>query len=198
MVKKQIRILGIDDAPFSRFEDETVLIVGAVFRGADYIDAVLSTRAEVDGIDATQKLANMINESRTKDQLRCIMLDGITIGGFNVVNINALCKTTGLPVLVFIKDLPDFKAIKNALKNLEDGDDRMKIIEAAGKIYECEIKNKDVGITGKVYFQVAGTDAETARKILKLTCQHGFVPEPLRIAHIIAQGIKFGESKGRA
>ncbi|MBI2040862.1 MAG: DUF99 family protein [DPANN group archaeon] len=197
-MKKEIRILGIDDAPFNRNTDENVLVVGVVLRGADYMDVVLSSSVEVDGIDATQKIIKLVNDSRTKDQLRCIMLDGIALAGFNVVNINALHKATGLPVIVFIKDRPDFTAIKKALVHLDDGDDRMKLIEAAGKIQECEIENKAVGRKGIVYFQVAGTDAETACNILELTCRHGLVPEPLRVAHMVAQGIVFGESKGRA
>ncbi|MBI4095321.1 MAG: DUF99 family protein [DPANN group archaeon] len=197
-MKKEIRILGIDDAPFNRNTDETVLVVGVVLRGADYMDVVLSSSVEVDGIDATQKIIKLVNDSRTKDQLRCIMLDGIALAGFNVVNINALHKATGLPVIVFIKGQPDFLAIKKALAHLDDGDDRMKLIEAAGKIRECKIENKAVGREEKIYFQMAGTDAETACEILKLACQHGLVPEPLRVAHMIAQGIVFGESKGRA
>ncbi len=197
-MKKEIRILGIDDAPFNRESDGSVLVVGVVLRGSSYMDVVLSSSVEVDGIDATQKIIKLVNDSRTKDQLRCIMLDGIALAGFNVVNINALHKATGLPVVVFIKSMPDLAAIRKALANLDDGEDRMKLIGAAGKIHECEIENKAVGREGKIYFQIAGTDAETACEILKLTCQHGLVPEPLRVAHIIAQGITFGESKGRA
>lgn len=197
-VKSQIRILGIDDAPFDRNIDREVLVIGTVFRAGEYLDGVLSTKIEVDGIDATQKLIHLIKESRTKGQLRCIMLDGICLGGFNVINIETLSRETNLPVIVYIKDLPDFEAIKSALTHLEDGEARLKLMEKAGRIYECEIGNKDLHTKGKVYFQIVGISEADAKKILKLTTVHGFVPEPLRVAHLIAQGIKFGESKGRA
>ena len=197
-VKKQISILGIDDGHFNRGTDESVLVVGVVFRGSDYLDVVLSTRVEVDGTDATIKLIKLINESRTKEQLRFVMLDGIALGGFNVVNINAIYENTKVPVIVFMREMPDMPAIQNALKHFEDGELRYNLILKAGKIFECEINNKAVGRKEKVFFQVAGADEKTAKDVLKLTCKNSLVPEPLRVAHLIAQGIVFGESKGRA
>ena len=195
-VKKQIRILGIDDGHFRRGVSEDVLVVGVVFRGADYLDVVLSTRVEVDGMDATLKLIKLINESRTKEQLRFVMLDGITLGGFNVANINSIYNQTKVPVIVFMREQPDMRAIKNALLHFEDGELRFDVLEKAGKIHECEIANK--ATKGKVFFQIAGTDEKTAKEVLKLTCKNALVPEPLRVAHLVAQGIVFGESKGRA
>ena len=198
MVKKQIRILGIDDGHFRRGSSEDVLVVGVVFRGADYLDVVLSTKVEVDGMDATMKLIKLINESRTKEQLQFVMLDGITLGGFNVANINTIYEQTKIPVIVFMRELPDMPAIKSALMHFEDGELRYNLILKAGKIFECEISNTAVGRKGKVFFQIAGADEKTAREVLKLTCKNSLVPEPLRVAHLVAQGIVFGESKGHA
>ncbi len=197
-VKKQIRVLGIDDGHFRRGVSEDVLVVGVVFRGSDYLDVVLSTRVEVDGMDATLKLIKLINHSRTKEQLRFVMLDGIALAGFNVVNIKTIYEQTGIPVIVFMRELPDMNAIKTALLHFEDGELRYNLILKAGKIFECEISNKAIGRKGKVYFQVAGTDEKTAREVLKLTCKNSLVPEPLRVAHLVGQGVVFGESKGRA
>lgn len=197
-VKEQIRILGIDDGHFNRETDENVLVAGVVFRGSDYLDVVLSTKVDVDGMNATLRLIKLINESRTKEQLRFVMLDGIALGGFNVININAIYENTKVPVIVFMREMPDLPAIKNALKHFEDGELRYNLILKAGKIFECEIKNKAVGRVGKVFFQIAGTDEKTAQDVLKLTCKNSLVPEPLRVAHLVAQGMVFGESKGRA
>ncbi len=197
-MKKQIRILGIDDGHFRRGVSENALVVGVVFRGSDYLDVVLSTRVEVDGMDATLKLIKLINQSRTKEQLRFVLLDGITLAGFNVVNIKTIYEQTRVPVIVFMRELPDMPAIKSALLHFEDGELRYDLIGKAGKIFECEIKNKAVGRKGKVFFQIAGTDEKTARDVLKLTCKNSLVPEPLRAAHLVGQGVVFGESKGRA
>ena len=54
-MKKEIRILGIDDAPFDKFNDKESLIIGTLFRGGSSIDGIMSTKATVDGIDSTGK-----------------------------------------------------------------------------------------------------------------------------------------------
>ena len=36
------------------------------------------------------------------------------------------------------------------------------------------------------------------KEFLKVTTVHSYIPEPLRIAHIIAAGLVKGESRGRA
>jgi endonuclease V-like protein UPF0215 family len=39
---------------------------------------------------------------------------------------------------------------------------------------------------------------EEARALLLATTERGNIPEPLRVAHLIAGGITTGESRGRA
>jgi len=49
----------IDDGPF-QFSDESVPVVGVVVQAPAYIEGVLTTLAEVDGHDATERIAAMI------------------------------------------------------------------------------------------------------------------------------------------
>src|SRR5213594_3307849 len=62
-MKAKSRFLGIDDAPF-RFSDETVPVVGVVVQAPSYIEGILTTLAEVDGHDATERIASMVRRSR--------------------------------------------------------------------------------------------------------------------------------------
>ena len=87
MVKKQIRVLGIDDAHFDKFKDKETLIIGAFFRGGEFIDGIVSTRVMVDGSDSTKKITEMVKNSKFYPQIRAIMLDGIAVGGFNIVDV---------------------------------------------------------------------------------------------------------------
>ncbi|MFC1704912.1 DUF99 family protein [Nanoarchaeota archaeon] len=187
MYKKEIRVLGIDDAPFDKFKKGDVLVVGTMFRGGQWIDGILSTKITVDGTNSTSKLVKMINKSKFKPQLQCIILDGIAFGGFNIVDIQELNKKTKIPVLVVIRRMPDFKKIEATLKKLKKAS-RYKLIEKAGKVHKV----------GKIYIQIAGLTLEHAKQILKVTCTHSLLPEPIRVAHLIASGIVTGESKGSA
>jgi len=192
-IKKEIRIVGFDDSPFIPRSKGKVPVIGVVFRGGNFLDGILKTDISIDGMDATDTLIKIINESRHKKQLRVIMLKGITIGGFNIINIHQLYEKTGLPVVVVNRKMPNLEDIKSALKNLDDFENRWECIEDAGKIYKMKIeKNKNI------YFQFKGLKKEEVERIIKLSCTRSLIPEPLRVAHLIASALIKGESEGRA
>jgi uncharacterized protein len=185
-MKPEIRILGIDDSPFYKTEKD-VLVVGAVFRGAGFMDGVMSCRVTPDGDDATQKITDMILRSKFRVQLRAVMLDGIAVGGFNVVDVKEIYQNTGIPVIVVMRTFPDLERIKQVLIRLGK-EDKVLLMEKAGEIFSYD----------RIFFQMHGTSREETEKILKLSITHSYIPEPIRAAHLIGQGIVFGESKGRA
>ena len=187
MVKKEIRVIGIDDAPFDKFNDSKVLVVGVVMRGGSWVDGILSTKVLVDGNDSTKKITDMINKSKFKPQLQCIFLDGIAVAGFNVIDVKELSKKTKLPVIVVIRRMPDIKTIKETLIKINQKQ-KIKLIEKAGEVIKLD----------NIFVQINGINLEQARKILKIVCTRSLIPEPLRLAHLIASGVTVGESKGRA
>jgi endonuclease V-like protein UPF0215 family len=192
MVKEEIRILGIDDGPFTK-NDKEVIVIGVVFRGGEFLDGVLRTYVTVDGLDATEKLSKMINSSRHRQQLKVIMLDGITLGGFNIIDVKKLYSETKLPILIVNRKPPDLRSIKVALeKNFDDFEKRWKMILNAGKIKEMKFEKFFV------YYQNIGIDDDEAEEILSISIKHAQIPEPLRVAHLIATGVVKGESEGHA
>ncbi|MEE9150348.1 MAG: DUF99 family protein, partial [Thermoplasmata archaeon] len=114
-MKPQIRILGIDDSPF-KFGDKKTSVIGVVMRIPSYIEAVLKTVVEVDGDDSCDKLAKMINSSRYKEQLKLVMLDGVALGGFNIVDIAELHEKIGLPIVTITREEPNFEGMERALR----------------------------------------------------------------------------------
>jgi len=192
-VKKEIRIVGFDDSPFIPRTKGRVPVVGVVFRGGDYMDGAFKTEVSIDGMDSTNILIKLLNKSRHKEQLRIIMLKGITFGGFNMVDISKLYEETKLPVIVVNRKKPDLKKIKRALKHFNDFKKRWECVEHAGKIHKMRIeKNKNI------YYQFKGLAQSEVEKLIKLTCTRSLLPEPLRIAHLIASALIKGESGGRA
>ena len=183
IVKPEIRVLGIDDGKFVPHTKDSVLIVGVVFRGGYSIEGVMHSKIAIDGLDATEKLASMINSSPHCRQLRVVMLNGITFAGFNVVSLKKLHLKTGLPVIALTHDRPNLDAICSALKNLPKSEDRWRLIVEAGEIYE--VTNHGT----KIYVELAGISLSDAQKVIKLTSTRSCLPEPLRVAHLIASGI---------
>jgi endonuclease V-like protein UPF0215 family len=183
IIKPEIRVLGIDDGKFIPHTEGRVIVVGVVFRGGCWIDGVMHTRIAIDGLDATEKLASMINTSPHRRQLRLVMLNGVTFAGFNLVDIKMLNSATGLPVVALTREKPDLEAIRQALKHLPDTDERWRILLAAGEIHEVTCKGS------KLYMEMAGISLADALKIVELTSTRSCFPEPLRVAHLIASGI---------
>ena len=186
-MKKEIRILGIDDAPFDRFKDRRTLLLGAFFRGGSSLDGVLSETVEVDGTDSSDKIIRMVRKSRFYKQLRAIMMKGIAVAGFNLIDVEKVSKKTGIPVIVVMRRMPDRERIARILENLGKKR-RIKLMEKAGEIHGA----------GSVLIQFSGTTLAGAREIVRISSTCGNVPEPVRAAHIIASGIKLGHSRGRA
>jgi len=182
-IKSEIRVLGIDDGKFTSHTEGNVIVVGVVFRGGLSIDGVMHTTIAIDGLDATEQLASMITISPHHRQLRLVMLNGITFAGFNVVNIKKLNAATKLPVLALTRKKPDLTGIHKAIKNLPNAEERWTMILEAGNINE--VLNKGV----KIYVETAGISLDDAQKIIALTSTQSSLPEPLRVAHLIASGI---------
>jgi len=192
-IKREIRIVGFDDAPFIPRSEGKVPVIGVVFRGGDFLDGVIKTEVAIDGMDASDTLIKIVNQSKHKEQLRVIMLNGITIGGFNMINISKIYKKTGLPIIAINRKRPNLKKIRTALQNFDDFEDRWKCIEDAGKIQKMKIE-KDKNI----YFQFKGLKENEVERIIRLSCTRSLIPEPLRVAHLIASALIKGESGGRA
>jgi endonuclease V-like protein UPF0215 family len=190
-MKSQIRVLGIDDAPFS-FGEQKTMVVGVVMRIPSYIEAVLRTEVTVDGDDACDGLVEMINNSRYKEQLKLVMLDGVALGGFNVIDIDELYEKTRLPVVTVTRDKPDIQTMEQALKeHFTDWERRLSMV-TKGELVEIETEHKPIFIQSK------GMELDALKEIIKQATVRGAIPEVLRVAHLIAAGVVAGESRGRA
>ena len=116
------------------------------------------------------------------------MMKGITCGGFNVVDIHGLHERLGMPVLVVLRRPPNYDGFYHALTHVADAEQKRALVEKAGAPEQ----------EGKLWVQRAGLTLAEARRMLEKTTVHGALPEPLRLAHIIAGGVTTGKSRGNA
>jgi endonuclease V-like protein UPF0215 family len=186
LVKPEIRVLGVDDGVFTPRSNELVDVVGVVYRGGYWFDGFMHTQVHVDGLDANERLAEMIVRSPHLGQLRVVFLNGVTLAGFNVVDIEALWRETGLPIIAVTRDKPDFVDIRKALQNLPYSERRWNAIEKAGGMFSVRTRQGEQ----PVYAHAAGLSEAVARRVLKSTSTRSNVPECLRVAHLIASGLK--------
>lgn len=193
VIKHEIRIVGVDDGVFLPHTKGLADVIGVVFRGGYWLDGVMKTEIAIDGMDATEKIGGMISGSHHYAQIRVIMLDGVTFGGFNVVDINGLSGLTMLPVIAVTRDEPDFEDIRKALTHLPESKKRWKILENQSTLISVKSRKDEE----PVYMQVAGISREDAEKIVKETSTRSNIPEALRVAHLIASGLSKANSGSR-
>lgn len=179
-------VVAFDDGPFSRHHTGSVPVVGTVY--ADLrLDGVLVGAIEKDGGDAAEALTRMIVQSRFDAHIRLVMLQGVTLGGFNVVDVFALQRRLARPVLVVARRRPDLAAIRDALwKHIPAGAAKWQIIERLGPMEPA----------GPIFIQRVGIEREEAIETVKHFAVHGHLPEPLRSAHLIAGALVNGQSRG--
>ena len=181
-------VVGFDDGPFDRASRATrILLVGAVC-ARTRLDGVIAGRITKDGRNATATVAALVRGSQFDRHVRAVLLNGIAFGGFNAVDIHALAAALGRPVLVVARRAPRLALIRSALARLPGGARKWRLIEQAGPMEPLR----------GVYVQRAGLSLVEARDLLAATTLHGNLPEPLRLAHLIAGGIVTGKSRGRA
>jgi endonuclease V-like protein UPF0215 family len=185
VIKPEIRVLGVDDGVFVPHVPSLVPVVGVVFRGGYWVEGVMHTEVLVDGFDATEKIAAMITSSPHHKQLQVIMLNGITFGGFNIVDLKTLNAAVGLPVVAVTREKPDLDEIRAALEHLSRSEERWRAVVDAGEVTEVSTRN----LAEKIYLHVAGIAVVDAMRVVRLTSTRSNIPECLRVAHLIASGV---------
>ncbi len=180
-------VIGFDDAPFAHEHRGNVRIVGAVC-ARTRLDGVVSGFVRRDGVNSTERMIALIQQSQFARHVRAVLLQGIAVAGFNVVDIHALSRELALPVVVVTRKKPRLSRVKAALFGHTPGAAlKWRLIEQAGAMQPI----------GKLWVQLSGIERGQAAELLEATTLHGNIPEPLRLAHLIAGGVTTGKSRGR-
>lgn len=185
--RRMTHAIGFDDAPFDRKHRGDVAIVGAIYAGA-HLHGVVTAHVRRDGSNAAAVMARTIRNCRFAASLRVILLQGIAVAGFNVVDVFRLHRETGLPVLVISRRRPNMDAIRDALLHrVAGGARKWRVLERLGPMEPI----------GGVWVQRVGLKPDEAARVIALFTVDGMIPEPLRVAHLIAGALARGESRGR-
>jgi len=184
---RTIRVMGFDDAPFERRPGAPVDVAGVVCAGTRF-EGLVWGRATRDGADATGVMQRLLLGSKFAEQVHVVLIDGLAIGGFNLVDLPALAAAVRRPCVAVMRKRPDMPAIRRALARFDDVDRRLGVIAKAGPIHDAQ----------PFVYQVAGAEPGVIPAVLAALTDRGHVPEALRIAHLIGSAVKTGESGRRA
>jgi endonuclease V-like protein UPF0215 family len=164
-----------------------VHLAGVVCAGTRF-EGLVWGQVRQDGWDATERIARLLLGGKFLPQLHLVLLDGLSFGGFNLVDLEALATRLGIPCLAVMRRPPDLAAVERAIRRLPRPERRLAVLRRAGPVH----------LRPPFAFQVRGADPEAAAAALARLTDRGHVPEPLRLAHLVGAAVVRGESGRRA
>ncbi len=175
-VKPEIRTLGVDSGAHEGIMRK-IDVVGIVFRGRDWLNGVLRTRIDSDGINSTDRIARMINRSCHRSQIRLIILGNIFLGKSNLIDLHKVSLRTGKPVIALIKK-QDIEKKRTAFNR-----EKLDVLKSFGK----PLKIMNMSKTFHLY--LSGLEPFQAEEVFKATSKVEAIPEPLRVARLMGSAL---------
>lgn len=185
--QRTIRAIGFDDAPFDRHSGQPVAVAGVVCAGTRF-EGMVWGQIQADGWDATDTISRLLVGKKFLPQIHIVLLDGISMGGFNVIDLPCLTERLQRPCVAVMRRFPKLSAVEFAVRRLPEPEKRLELIRRAGDIHAYP----------PFYFQVCGASPELTAAVLNRLTDRGHVPEALRIAHLITSAVVKGESGRQA
>ncbi|MCI4353190.1 MAG: DUF99 family protein [Thermoplasmata archaeon] len=184
LAKPHLRVIGLDDGPFVRSSRRAAL-VGVVFSTPNYVEGILRTSVAIDGTDATERILALLGTSPFLDGVRAVILDGIAVGGFNLIDLDRLYEGLQRPIVTVTRRSPDFPAIRTALRKYfpRDAPARWRLVRAHALFRLPTSQGNPLRVSA------VGCTRAQAAAIVRRTTMRGNLPEPLRLARLIARAL---------
>jgi len=176
--KSGIRGLAIAES-FSQDSKKSVLS-GIVMSTDLVIDGFVMGHSTVGGDDATDTILSMY-EKLDRTDVSFLLISGIIISSYNMVDVKRISEEIGLPVIAITYDESD--GIEDAIKHHFPDSYKSKLTE-----YSKLGSRKKITLhtSHNLYIQNEGCTILEAKQLLDKITTQGSIPEPLRIAQILA------------
>jgi len=176
--KKGIRVLGVAES-FKKSGKKSTL-AGVVMRRDLIVDGMAFGSATIEGDDATDSIISM-HGSLARDDINCIVLDGLVISMYNIIDGERVAAETGLPVVAITFE--DSKGLEGSIKHhFADWQHKLEQYQKLGKRERVPLR------TGKsLFIRYWGLSQKGAVAILNSFTLQGSVPEPIRVAKLAAR-----------
>ena len=175
--KRAIRVLGIAES--FRKGDAVSVLGGVVMRSDLVIDGICLGEARVGGDDATSSIVRM-HRTLGRQDVNVVMLSGCIISHYNIVDVDAVSKRTGRPVICLT--YRESEGIESAIRSqFEEADEKVAQYRKLGERLRIVLR------TGRpVYARLSSISLPDAARVVESFTLQGGIPEPVRVAKLIA------------
>jgi hypothetical protein len=180
MIKKEIRVLGIASVTVRVGKSGSTHVVGIVYRGNRWLEGVMRVVIPWKQLNLTTGIAKMVIGSPHFPQLRVIVLDELVSKRGSYVDIEALSRKTGLPIVAVLQSKP---RTWNLSKTRTGARRAIKMLTG--------LSGREWKAMGNTYFVYsAGIDEVNLDELLKVCASGKGTPEAARVARITASSLQ--------
>ncbi len=177
--KRGIRVFGVAESFNKSCWSST--IAGIVMRRDLIVDGMVFGTVTIGGNDSTQNILSMVR-SLKRDDVNCIMLDGLIISMYNIIDGEVIMEKTGVPVLAIT--FKDSEGLEGSIQRHFPNDSKLKLEQ----YYKLGQRDKILLKTGKFIFaRYWGLNSKEAFTIVNSFTLQGSIPEPIRVAKLAAR-----------
>jgi len=186
--KKAIRALGIAES--FRPSAKRSTLAGVVMRTDLLIDGFAFGAATVGGEDATRAVLGMYRKLKRGD-VNLIMLAGCIISRYNIIDVDEVAKKSGLPVVCLTYN--ESGGIEDSIRrHFDRPEGRLERYRRLGARSPVILRTGQ-----RIYVRNAGISDPDPRSVLDAFTLQGGVPEPVRIAKLLARSARSLRSGAR-
>ncbi len=180
--KPAIRVLGIAES-FDKMLNKNSILAGVVMRSDFIVDGLAIAKCSVGGMDATEAIISLYRRLDRTD-INAIILSGCVISWYNVVDLNVVYETIGLPLVCITYE--ESEGIREYfIKNFpNDWQARVEVYERNGARHAVRLRT---GYT--VFIRCLGVELNVGKRLLDKFTLHGRLPEPVRLSKLISRQV---------
>jgi len=184
--KKAIRALGVAESFRPTAKRST--LAGVVMRTDLVVDGFVFGSTTVGGEDATSSILKMYRKLKRGD-VNLIMLSGCIISRYNIIDVDELSRRSGLPVVCLTYN--ESKGIEDAIRrHFKDPEERVERYKKLGGRTAVLLHTRY-----KAFVRNAGISDQDSKSVLDSFTLQGGVPEPVRLAKLLARSASTVGSK---
>jgi endonuclease V-like protein UPF0215 family len=167
-----------------KLDDKHSIYAGVLARRDGAVEDVALATATLGGTDGTEAASNIL-DALLRPDVAMVMLDGCVVSFYNWIDGEVLWRRYGKPVACYVFEEPEGR-VEDAVKKLfPDWEARLEALRKLGPPIPYYTK------TGyRIYIRAWGLDPVDAGKAAEACMKFGKWPEPIRVAKIVASGVR--------
>lgn len=180
-----VRVIACDDGRVEKLGMGTTLVTCLSWSRGEGVEDLGFLPVHVDGLDASSILSYLVQVISPERRVDAILLDSLTIAGFNIVSPDILYRSRRVPVIIVYSYPPSYYRLAKGLEasSLPQLWARLRVLRLVEGARRIDTPR------GELHLVAWKTSVEEAKRIVSSCQDRDRKPVPLRLAHYISSAL---------